>query len=167
MNRRAGPYFVDDASELPSLAEIAALSGLETMRAVQEGRFPAPPIARTIGFALAEVDQGRVVFTGAPEFRHFNVLGSVHGGWFGVLLDSCMGCAVHTMLPRGRGYTTLEYKVNVIRPAGVGTGPLRAVGEAVHVGRRTGVADGRIEDAEGRLYARGTTTCLVFDLKDT
>ena len=166
MNRRAGPYFADDASELPRLADIAALSGLETMRAVQEGRLPSPPIARTVGFALAEVDQGRVVFTGTPEFRHFNVLGSVHGGWFGVLLDSCMGCAVHTMLPRGRGYTTLEYKVNVIRPAGVSTGPLRAIGAAVHVGRRTGVADGRIEDADGRLYARGTTTCLVFDLKD-
>ena len=166
MHHPTGPRFVENADELPTLDEFAALSGIETMRAVLDGRLPTPPIARTVGFSLAEVAEGRVVFEGTPDFRHYNVLGSVHGGWFGVLLDSCMGCAVHTMLPKGRVYTTLEYKVNVIRPAAIGTGQLRAIGEAAHVGRRTGVAEGRIEDAEGRLYARGSTTCLIFDLKD-
>lgn len=166
MKPPSGPRFVDRVDELPSIEDFAQLSGLETMQAVLDGRLPTPPIARTVGFALAEVAEGRVIFEGSPEFRHFNVLGSVHGGWFGVLLDSCMGCAVHTRLPRGKAYTTLEYKVNVIRAAGVGTGTLRAIGEAAHVGRRTAVAEGRIEDAQGRLYARGSTTCLFFDLKD-
>jgi uncharacterized protein (TIGR00369 family) len=125
---------------------------------------PAPPICRTVGFRLAEVGDGRVVFEGAPGFEHFNVLGGAHGGWFGILLDSCMGCAVHTRLARGTGYTTLEYKVNIIRPAGPETGMLRAIGEATHVGRRTAVAEGRLVDSSGKLFARGTTTCLIFDL---
>ena len=79
------------------------------------------------------------------------------------MLDSCLGCAVHTRLPPGKGYTTLEYKVNIIRPAGTETGMLQAIGETTHVGRRTGVAEGRLVDGEGKLYAQGTATCLIFD----
>jgi uncharacterized protein (TIGR00369 family) len=157
------PRFVDRPEDLPSSDEFAALSGLEIMQGILTGCFPAPPICRTVGFRLAEIGEGRAVFEGAPAFRHFNVLGGAHGGWFGIMLDSCMGCAVHTRLPPGKGYATLEYKVNIIRPAGPGTGVLRAVGAATHVGRRTGVAEGRLVDAVGRLYAQGSTTCLIFD----
>jgi uncharacterized protein (TIGR00369 family) len=160
----AAPRFVDRVEDLPTVSEIAALSGFEVMQGVLIGRLPTPPICRTVGFRLAEVDEGRVVFEGAPEFRHYNVLGGVHGGWFGTLLDSCMGCAVHTRLPRGKGYTTLEYKINIIRPAGSATGTLRAIGEATHVGRRTAVAKGKLVDGAGKLFAQGSTTCLIFDL---
>ena len=104
------------------------------------------------------------MFEGTPRFGHLNPVADVHGGWYGVLLDSCMGCAVHSLLPPGKGYTTLEYKVNILRAARPETGPLRAVGEATHVGRRTGVAEGRLVDGAGRLYAQGTTTCLILDL---
>jgi len=163
MPSTAMPRFVDRLEELPPPGEFAALSGMEIMNGVLTGRLPAPPICRTLGFRLTEVGEGRAVFEGEPGFEHYNVLGGVHGGWFGTLLDSCMGCAVHTRLPRGKGYTTLEYKVNIIRPAGPETGMLRAAGEATHVGRRTGVAEGRLVDAAGRLYAQGSTTCLIFD----
>ena len=112
------PRFVDRVEDLPTPEEFAALSGLEIMQGVLDGRLPAPPISRTMGFRLTEVGDGRTVFEGAAGFQHFNVLGGTHGGWFATLLDSCMGCAVHTRLPRGKGYTTLEYKVNIIRPAG-------------------------------------------------
>ncbi len=159
----AAPRFIDRAGDLPASAEFAALSGMEIMQGIPTGRLPAPPICRTLGFRLTEVSEGRAVFEGKPGFEDYNVLGGVHGGWFGTLLDSCMGCAVHTCLPRGKGYTTLEYKVNIIRPAALGTGALRAIGEAAHVGRRTGVAAGRLVDAAGRLYALGSTTCLIFD----
>ena len=163
MPNPAAPLFVDRPEDLPSTEDFAALSGLEIMQGLLADRFPMPPISRTVGFHLAEVGEGRVVFEGAAGFQHFNVLGGAHGGWFGILLDSCMGCAVHTRLPRGKGYTTLEYKVNIIRPAGPETGMLRAIGEATHVGRRTGIAEGRLIDAQGKLYAQGTTTCLIFD----
>ena len=176
----AVPRFVDRLEDLPPPGELAALSGREIMQGVLTGRLPAPPICRTLGFRLTEVSEGRAVFEGEPGFEHYNVLGGVHGGWFGTLLDSCMGCAVHTRLPRGKGYTTLEYKVNIIRanstqaerlylggtcsrPAGPETGVLRAAGEATHVGRRTSVAEGRLVDAAGRLCAQGSTTCLIFD----
>jgi uncharacterized protein (TIGR00369 family) len=163
MPSTVAPRFVDRVDDLPSAAEIAALTGIEIMQGVLTGRLPAPPICRTVGFRLTEVGEGRVVFEGEPGFQHYNVLGGAHGGWFGTLLDSCMGCAVHTRLPRGKGYTTLEYKVNIIRPAGPGTGVLRAIGAATHVGRRTAVAEGRLVDGEGKLFAQGSTTCLIFD----
>jgi uncharacterized protein (TIGR00369 family) len=156
--------FVDRIEELPEAATLAGMSGFEVLQAILQGRLPAPPIFRTIGYSLVEVGEGRAEFEGAPAFGHLNPLGAVHGGWYAVLLDSCMGCAVHSRLPHGKGYTTLEYKVNILRPAGPETGTLRAVGEAVHVGRRTGVAEGRIVDRDGRLFAQGTTTCLIFDL---
>jgi uncharacterized protein (TIGR00369 family) len=158
------PRLADRAERPLTPAEVAALSGLDLLRGILDGRLPAPPICRTMSFRLAGAEAGRVVFEGEPGFPHFNPLGGVHGGWFGTLLDSCMGCAVHSLLPRGRGYATLEYKVNLLRAPEPGTGPLSAIGEATHVGRRTGVAEGRLVDARGRLYALGSTTCLIFDL---
>lgn len=157
------PRIAANPTELLTQAQMAGLTGLDFMRGILVGRLPAPPIATLADMTLVEVAEGRVVFQGRPGFAHYNPLGTVHGGWFGILLDSCMACAVMTRLPRGQGYTTLEYKVNILRPVMAQTPPLRAVGEALHVGRRTGVAQGRLLDAEGRLYATGSTTCLVFD----
>ncbi|HUS54489.1 MAG TPA: PaaI family thioesterase [Thermohalobaculum sp.] len=158
------PRFVDRVEDLPTIADLAALSGIEIMQALLAGRLPMPPICRTVGFDLIEASEGRVVFAGEPGFQHYNMLGGAHGGWFGTLLDSCMGCAVHSCLPRGKAFTTLEYKVNIIRPAGQGAGPLQAIGQATHVGRRTAVAEGRLVDSTGKLFAQGSTTCLIFDL---
>ena len=147
--------------ELASPAELLSMSGLDFMRAILEGRLPAPPISATLGYRLAEVEEGRAVFAGAPTFEACNPLGTVHGGWYGTLLDSAMACAVQTRLPKGSSYTTLEYKVNVIRPIPLDH-EVRCEGVADHVGRSTGVATGRITDAAGRLYATGSTTCIVL-----
>lgn len=161
--RRAGMRFATEVGELPRAEDVAARSGLEFMSDILAGRLPGPPICRPMGFRLAEVAEGRVAFEGRPDFDHLNPMGAVHGGWFGTLLDSCMACAVMTRLPKGRGYTTLEFKVNILRPLFAGDGPVRAVGTARHVGRRTGVAEGELLGADGRLYATGSTTCLVFE----
>jgi len=148
---------------IPS-AEAKALSGYELMKRIQEGEFPVPPIGRVFNFRLAEVEPGRAVFTGQPSFDYYNPIGSVHGGYAATLLDSCMGCAVHSTLPAGVGYTTLEIKVNFVRPILENTGMLRAEGKVISTGKRVGTAEGRVVDSEGRLYAHGTTTCLIFPL---
>lgn len=142
-------------------AQMAGLTGIDFMRGMLTGRLPGAPIAELANMRLAEVEVGRIVFEAEPRFGHYNPIGSVHGGWFGILLDSAMGCAVMTRLPRGRGYTTLEYKINILRPAFEGTGVLRATGRSVHAGRRTATAESRLEDAAGKLYATGSTTCLI------
>jgi uncharacterized protein (TIGR00369 family) len=151
--------------DLPTHDQIAAKSGREFMEAVLNGDFAAPPIAFTLGFAVHEIGEGRAVFRGEPSFSVYNPIGTVHGGWFGTLLDSCMACAVQTALPKGKAYTTLEFKVNIIRPLFMSSGPVLAIGDATHVGRRTGVAEGRIVGEEdGKLYATGSTTCIIMDL---
>ena len=121
------------------------------------------PIADHTGFGLVEVESGRAVFAGTPALRHYNPLGTVHGGYAATLLDSCMGCAVHTALPKGTGYTTLEFKVSLVRPITADTGPVRAEGKLVSGGRRVATAEGRLTDSSGRLLAHATTTCLVFE----
>jgi len=158
------PKFAAHEGELMSPAEMAGMSGLDFIRGIAEGRYAAPPIAEPMGMRLIEVAPGRVVFEGTPGFRHYNPLGAVHGGWFGTLLDSATSCAVQTMLPAGQGYTTLDYSVRMLRAVTVETGPLRAVGQVLRVGRRTGVAEGRIEDPAGKLYATGQTSCLIFEI---
>lgn len=153
-----------DMSEMPGPEVIGSMSGLEFMQAIRDGRLAGAPIAGTLNYDLLEVEEGRVVFAGRPDFAAYNPIGSVHGGWFGTLLDSCMACAVQTMLPKGRAYTTLEYKINILRAATMESGLIRAEGRAVHVGRRTATAEGRMVGEDGKLYATGTTTCLVFEL---
>jgi uncharacterized protein (TIGR00369 family) len=143
----------------------ATMTGLELLTAMIEGRLPGPPIMQLIGFDLAEVDKGRAVFEGTPALRHYNPLGTVHGGYAATLLDSCMGCAVHTTLPKGTGYTTLEFKVSLVRPITADTGPVRAEGLVINSGRRVATAEGRLTDARGRLLAHATTTCLVFEVE--
>ena len=146
---------------LPGARAARSLSGLEYLRAILAGRFAAPPIARLLDFTLAEVDDGQAAFTVQPSERHYNPIGLVHGGLLATVLDSAMGCAVHSTLPAGTGYTTLEIKVNFTRPVLKDTGLLRCEAEVVHRGRQTATAQGRVRDQDGRLYAHGSTTCLL------
>ena len=144
--------------------QIGGQSGLEVLRAVMNGELPAPPIAKTLDFGLVEVEFGRTVFQGRPGLAHYNPLGSVHGGWFATLLDSCVGCAVHSTLAPGKGYTTAELKINIVRPLTVKVPLVRAEGKVIHVGGRMATAEGRITGPDGKLYAHATTTCFLFDL---
>jgi uncharacterized protein (TIGR00369 family) len=140
------------------------LAGLEYLAAIRDGQLPPPPVTALIGFHLAEVAEGRAGFVFAPGEHHYNPLGSVHGGVVATLLDSAMGCAVHSTLPRGRFYTTLEIKVNYVRAVTAAAGELRAEGRVIHAGRQAATAEARLVDSGGKLYAHATTTCLVFDL---
>jgi uncharacterized protein (TIGR00369 family) len=156
------PSFAASPAELPDRATLLSLSGLAFMQRVVDGTLPQAPIARLMNFRLAEVAEGQAIFHGAPLFDHLNPMGGTHGGWYGTLLDSCMGCAVMTALPQGRAYTTLEYKVNLVRAIPQGTQVI-ATGTVTHAGRSTAVASGEIRDAlTDRLYASGTTTCIIM-----
>ena len=146
-----------------SPAAITGLTGLQQMQALLDGRLPYPHIADTMDFSLVEIGEGRAVFQGTPQMKHYNPLGSVHGGWYATLLDSAVGCAVHTTMPVGKAYTTAELSVNIVRAASHKSGPLRAIGTVLHTGRQLATAEGRIVGADGKLYAHATTTCLVFD----
>jgi uncharacterized protein (TIGR00369 family) len=141
----------------------ATLTGLEFLQGIRDGKFPAPPITQTLGYHLVAVDKGTAVFEGMPDFKYYNPIGSVHGGWIATLLDSCMACAAHSLLDVGQAYTTLEFKITFIRAVTQRTGPVRAIGKALNVGRRVGTADGSLVDAGGKLLAHGTTTCLVLE----
>ncbi len=147
---------------VPPEETLKEMSGLEFLTAIRDGRLPAPPIAELLDFHLAELEKGRAVFRGTPGTRHYNPNGTVHGGWQATLLDSCMACAVQSTLPRGSGYTTLEFKINLVRPITAETGPVAAEGRVTLAGRRVGVAEGRLTEAGGKLLAQGTTTCLIF-----
>lgn len=147
-------------------AELAAagrtMSGLEFLCAIRDGKLPAPPMAQLLGFRLIDVEPGYVVFEVTPGERHYNPIGVVHGGLAMTLLDSAMGCCVQTRMPVGGGSTTLEAKINLVRAITHKNGPLRAIGKLVHLGSRVATAEGRLEDADGKLYAHGTTTCIVL-----
>jgi len=140
----------------------ASMSGIEYLRAIAQGKLPPPPIALLLGFDIDEVEEGRVVFTAETGEHQYNPIGMVHGGIAATLLDSAMGCAVHSRLPRGRGYTTLEIKVNYVRAIKRESGPLRAIGTVVHMGGKTATAEARLLDCEGQLVAHATTTCMLF-----
>lgn len=143
---------------------LAELSGLEAMQAIVDGDVPAPPIGRLLDFRPIEVSDGRAVFAVQPAEFHYNPIGVVHGGLALTLLDSAMGCAVHTTLPRGTAYTTLELNANLVRAITRDTGRLLAEGNVLHRGRRQSTAEGKLyEEQSGKLVAHGTTTCLVLD----
>ncbi len=144
----------------------AALSGLEFLEAYRDGRVPTCGMQRTLGYDLVEVGDGLAVFRGRVGAFTLNPLGTVHGGFAASMLDSAMGCAVHSTLPRGKGYTTLEFKLNLVRPLPVESKSLRAIGRIVHPGRRVATAEGKILDDDDKLYAHGTTACLIFDLPE-
>lgn len=142
---------------------LTRMSGLEYLQAVVSGEVPAAPMNRHFGYVLTAAGDGWVIFAGTPEGHHCNPMGTTHGGWFATILDSALGCAVMSKLPRGLAYTTLEFKVNLIRGIPFGTRMI-ATGTAQHVGRSTGVATAELRDGDGRLYATASTTCLVMKL---
>ena len=143
---------------------MASMAGVDFVRAIIEGRLPAPPIMQTIEPFDSTAEPGVVVMHSIPGFRHYNPIGSVHGGYAATLLDSAMGLAVHSALPAGTGYTTLEFKVSFIKGMTEDTGVVRTEGHTLNVGRRAATAEARITDAKGRLLAHATTTCLVFEI---
>lgn len=145
--------------------QVAGMSGLQTLQAMLRGELPYPTIARTLSFQLLEVGEGSAVFQGAPGPDHLNPMGGIHGGWYATLLDSALGCSVHTMMPPGRGYTTAELGINLVRAIGSKVQRVRAEGKVVHCGRQLATAEARLYGPDGTLYAHGTTTCLVFELK--
>lgn len=138
------------------------LSGLEFLQKILTGELRRPPIAALLNFELVEVREGYAVFAVKPAEYHYNPIGVVHGGLGATLLDSAMGCAVQSMLPAGAGYTTLEIKVNFVRPMTAETERVRCEAKLIHLGGRTATAEGRIVDATGKLYSHGTTTCLIM-----
>ncbi|OWQ45895.1 aromatic compound catabolic protein [Roseateles noduli] len=146
-----------------TMAEIAGLTGLEQMEAMLAGKLPPPPIAQTLDFTLLRVSKGEVIFQGTPKFRHYNPMGTVHGGWYATLLDSALGCAVHTTMDVGRAYTTLELKINLVRALNDKVPVVRAIGRVRHVGRQMATAEADLVGHDGKLYAHASTTCLVFD----
>ena len=145
----------------PLWERVAGLSGLEVLRLMVGGELPQPPMARLMDIRLIEVEHGKAVFASTPGEYHYNPLGSVHGGFGATLLDSAMGCAVHSTLSAGDAYTTLELKINFLRPLTHATGLVRGTGTIVHAGRTTAFAESKIEDAAGKIYAFATSTCLI------
>jgi uncharacterized protein (TIGR00369 family) len=158
-----------DRGQGPGVArpeQIAGMTGLEMMQAMLRGDIPYAAIAKTLDFTIMEVDAGRALFQGTPGPAHLNPMGTIHGGWYATLLDSALGCAIHTMMPPGRGYTTAELGVNLVKAINPAKTPrVRALGTVIHCGRQLATAEARIVGPDGTLYAHATTTCLVFDLK--
>ncbi|RZL89864.1 MAG: PaaI family thioesterase [Variovorax sp.] len=144
--------------------QIAGKTGLEMMEAMLRAEIPYAAIAKTLDFQLISVGPGRAVFQGTPLAQHLNPLGTIHGGWFATLLDSALGCAVHTMMPTGRAYTTAELGVNLVKALTPKVQRVRAEGKVVHCGRQLATAEARLVGADGTLYAHATTTCLVFEM---
>lgn len=138
------------------------MSGLDYLRSMARKELPAPPIASLMEFEAVEVEEGRVVFAVEPAEYHYNPIGAVHGGLVCTLADSAMGCAVHTELPAGTGYTTLELKVNFLRQITTRTGRVLCEGKTIHVGGRIATAEARLTDEAGKLYGHATTTCMIF-----
>lgn len=146
---------------VPLSQRAAGLSGVEILQLAIDGKLPPPPMAHLMDIRLVEIEKGRAVFLGTPQEFHYNTLGSVHGGYGATLLDSAMGCAVHSVLDAGDSYTTLEFKINFLRAMSHETGPVRGIGIVVHAGRTTAIAEGRVVDEGGKLYAFATTTCQI------
>lgn len=142
--------------------DVHLFSGRELLQRVVEGLYPAPPIAAVLNFALTGVEEGRAVFRGVPNKRHLNPLGMVHGGWAATLLDSALGCAVHSTLAKGEAYTTVEFKVNLTRPITPDTGEIVCEGRVIHKGRTLAVSEATLKDSNGKLLAFGTETCSIF-----
>lgn len=142
--------------------DVHLYSGAELLQRVVDGLYPAPPIAAAMNFGLTEVEAGRAVFRGLPGIRHLNPLGSVHGGWAATLLDSALGCAVHSTLDKGEAYTTVEFKVNLTRPITPKTGEVVCEGRVIHKGRTLAVSEATLKDKDGKLLAFGTETCSIF-----
>ncbi|MFE0013880.1 PaaI family thioesterase [Mesorhizobium sp. NPDC059054] len=145
-------------------ADMLTYTGLELLQRVIDGRYPAPPMAYQLSFALTEAEEGRVVFRGMPNEKHLNPMGGVHGGWAATLLDSALGCVVQTLLAKGEAYATAEFKVNLMRPITPNTGEVVCEGKIMHKGRTLAVSEATMKDSAGRLLAFGTETCSIFSV---
>ena len=151
-----------ETQDVLSMEEILEIPGLEMMQGILKGIYPAAPIAKILNYKVHAVEKGKVVFRGAPNLESRNPMGTIHGGWYGTILDSAMACAVMTTLPAGKIQTTLEFKVNIIRPIPTGV-TVDAIGIVEHSGNSTGVAVGSLVDIKtGKLYASSSTTCLIM-----
>lgn len=158
-------FFAKTPDELPTKSDLIGRSGLDFMTAVLNGELSGPPIADLLNFRLRSVEFGTVTFRGSPKFSASNPMGTVHGGWYGTVLDSALGCSVMTTLPKGTIYTTAEYKVNIIRGVPLGT-EVDVTGQVEHSGRSTAVATAKMIGVEdGKTYAVGSTTCAVMTPK--
>ena len=161
----------DDARQPPMTTgvlpadAILSYDGLSFLQAMIAGPVPQAPMAGTLGFRLVEAEKGRAVFEGYPEFRHYNPIGTVHGGFAAALLDSALGCAIFSTLSKGEGWTTLELKLNFVRALSKDSGPVRAQGRVIHRGRTVATSEGDLRDRAGKLYAHATTTCMIFPAK--
>jgi uncharacterized protein (TIGR00369 family) len=153
--------------DVVATALMASMPGIDFVRKIFAGELPEPPIMENVAPFDCSAEPGVVVLHSVPGFRHYNPIGSVHGGYAAILLDSAMGLAVHSMLPPGSGYTTLEFKISFIRGMSKNSGTVRTEGRTLNVGRRAATAEARITDAKGRLLAHATTTCLVFEIPTT
>jgi len=142
--------------------DLRAQSGLGFLQSIIAGKTPHPPICEVLNFHLTDADKGRAAFEGTPEWRFYNPIGSVHGGWAATLLDSALGCAIFSTLNKGDGWTTLELKINYVRGLNKDSGLLRAEGRVIHRGRTVATSEGDLKDREGKLYAHATTTCMIF-----
>ena len=142
-------------------------TGLEAISGMLEGRTPPAPMGVHMNFSIVHASLGRVIFQGRPESTHLNPMGTVHGGWYATILDSVLGCAVHTMLPAGRGYTTSQLNLQLVRSIPMSVERVQAVGEVVHCGRQLATAQSQLVGPDGSLYAHATCTCLIFDLTES
>lgn len=145
------------------MAAVMRMTPAEFFGGIGAGQLPAPPMGALLDFVPVEWGDGFFVFQGTPDTRHYNPLGTVHGGYAATLLDSCIGCAIHTRLARGQGYTTTDLRVSYLRALTANTGPIRAEGRVIHLGRSTAIAEGRLFDVDDRLYAIGSATCLILN----
>lgn len=147
--------------------QVEGLTGMEMFQAMFAGELPRPPIGDTLDILAIRIERGLAVFQGRPQRKHYNPLGIVHGGWFAAILDSAVGCAAQSILPPGKAYTTLELHLNFVRALTDAVPLVRAEGKVIHAGRQVATAEGRLVGPDGKLYAHATTTCLIFDRKET
>jgi uncharacterized protein (TIGR00369 family) len=146
--------------------QLKSHDGIGFLKAIIDGTLPQAPLCEVLGFHLVEVEHGRAAFEGLPEFRHYNPIGTVHGGFIATLLDSALGCAIFSTLAKGEAWTTLELKFNFVRPLTKDTGMVRAQGRIIHRGRTVATSEGDLKDRAGKLYAHATTTCMIFPAKN-
>ncbi|MDO9383223.1 MAG: PaaI family thioesterase [Hyphomicrobiaceae bacterium] len=144
------------------LTELTSLRGMDVLQGMLAGRYPMPPIQEASGFALTQIEPGQAVFMGTPQQRFYNPISTVHAGWTSTVLDSAMACAVWSTLEAGLGFTTMEFKISLVRPITVETGPIRAESNLLSRGKRAATAEARMTDGAGRLLAHATTTCIIF-----
>ena len=161
MSERQRTYTWADPSQTVQAGQ--TMAGIDFLRAMRDGTLAQCSFQQTTDYELVEVEDGRVVFEGRPGEYLLNPLGAVHGGYFAGMLDSALGCAIHSRLPAGFSYTTLEFKLNMVRPLPTDGRVIRAIGEVVHPGRKIATSEARLEDTDDKLYAHGTCSCMIFN----